>query len=128
MLDQIKRRKKFFHGTVVAQAQRIALRDDRLEFAFTPAQRTLARQVEQQRAWIESLATEALGRPIAVTATTGAGPTDSAAPSAPGAAGAATDASAPAAVDPLRERVMKDRVIQAVLDVLPAEIDSVEKI
>ena len=128
VLDQIKRRKKFFHGTVVAQAQRIALRDDRLEFAFTPAQRTLARQVEQQRAWIESLATEALGRPIAVTATTGAGPTDSAAPAAPGAAGAATDASAPAAVDPLRERVMKDRVIQAVLDVLPAEIDSVEKI
>ena len=128
VLDQIKRRKKFFHGTVVAQAQRIALRDDRLEFAFTPAQRTLARQVEQQRAWIESLATEALGRPIAVTATTGAGPTDSAAPSAPGATGATTDASAPAAVDPLRERVMKDRVIQAVLDVLPAEIDSVEKI
>ena len=31
-------------------------------------------------------------------------------------------------VDPLRERVMKDSVIKAMLDVLPAEIESVEKI
>ena len=128
VLDAIKRGKKFFHGTVVAQAQRITLLDDRLVFTFTPGQRTLVRQAQQQREWMESLATEAVGRPIAVAVTTGEAPADELAP----AAGASRPASAKDAggdkVDPLRERAMKDSVIKAVLDVLPAEIDSVEKI
>ena len=132
VLDEIKRAKKFFHGTVVAQAQRITLRDDRLEFTFTPAQRTLVRQAEQQREWIASLAAQVLGRTIAVavttTPTTGVGAADGLAPTG-GAnrSGTAEDAGGET-VDPLRERVMKDSVIQAMLDVLPAEIDSVEKI
>ncbi len=132
VLDEIKRAKKFFHGTVVAQAQRITLRDDRLEFTFTPAQRTLVRQAEQQREWIASLAAQVLGRTTAVavttTSTTGVGAADGLAPTG-GAnrSGTAEDAGGET-VDPLRERVMKDSVIQAMLDVLPAEIDSVEKI
>ena len=128
VLDGIKRAKKFFHGTVVAQAQRITLRDDLLEFTFTPAQRTLVRQAEQQREWIESLAAKVLGRAIAVAVTTGGGATDAPAP-AGGASRSGTAVGAGGeAVDPLRERVMKDSVIKAMLDVLPAEIDSVEKI
>ena len=128
VLDAIKQAKRFFHGTVVAQAQRITLRDDRLEFTFTPAQRTLVRQAEQQREWIASLAATVLGRTITVAVTAGGGATD--APAGGGGAnrsGTAGDAGG-GEVDPLRERVMKDSVIKAMLDVLPAEIDSVEKI
>ena len=66
LLAAIKAKKKFFYGTVVAQAQRVSLRDDRLEFAFVPSQRTLARQVDQQQQWIQHLASEVAGRPIRV--------------------------------------------------------------
>ena len=128
VLDAIKRAKSFFHGTVVAQAQRITLRDDRLEFIFTATQRSLLRQAEQRRSWMESVASEVVGRPIAVSVTTGGGATDTPAP-AGGASGPATARDANGGeVDPLRERVMKDSVIKALLDVLPAEIESVEKI
>ncbi len=129
VLAAIKRGKRFFHGTVVAQAQRITLGGDRLEFAFTPAQRTLARQVEQHREWVETLAAQVVGRRIAVAVTTGAGAPGAPAPSAgpspdpPGPAGTAAPGT-----DPLRQRVLKDSVIQAVLEVLPAEIDTIETI
>ena len=127
VLDAIKRAKSFFHGTVVAQAQRIALGDDRLEFTFTARQRTLARQAEQHRAWMESVASEVVGRPIAVSVTTGGEATDAPAPAGGSGPATARDANG-GEVDPLRERVMKDSVIKAMLDVLPAEIESVEKI
>ena len=128
VLDAIKRAKSFFHGTVVAQAQRIALRDDRLEFTFTAKQRTLLRQAEQQRAWLESVASEVVGRPIAVSVTTGGGATDTPAAAGVGSGPATASGANGGKVDPLRERVMKDSVIKAMLDVLPAEIESVEKI
>ncbi|MCY4077378.1 MAG: hypothetical protein OXH04_18330 [Acidobacteria bacterium] len=128
MLDAIKKAKSFFHGTVVAQAQRIALCDDRLEFTFTATQRSLFRQAEQNRTWMESVASEVVGRPIAVSVTTGGEAADVPAP-AEGGRGSATARDANGGeVDPLRERVMKDSVIKALLDVLPAEIESVEKI
>ena len=127
VLAGIKKAKRFFYGTVVAQAQRITLRDDRLEFTFTPAQRTLARQVEQHRTWIETLAAQEVGRPVAVTATTGPGAAE-----APATAGTVdrppNTEDAGGEADPWRERAMKDSVIKTMLDVLPAEIDSVEKL
>ena len=128
VLDAIKRAKSFFHGTVVAQAQRITLRDDRLEFTFTATQRSLLSQAEQRRTWMESVATEVVGRPIAVSVTTGGGATNTSAPAGDGSRPATARDANGGEVDPLRERVMKDSVIKALLDVLPAEIESVEKI
>ena len=128
VLDAIKKAKSFFHGTVVAQAQRIALQDDRLEFTFTATQRSLLRQAEQNRTWMESVASEVVGRPIAVSVTTGGGASDTPAPAGGGSGPAAASGANGGEVDPLRERVMKDSVIKAMLDVLPAEIESVEKI
>ena len=114
ILAEIKRAKKFFHGTVVAQAQHIDLVGDRLVFAFTPSQRTLAAQVEQTRGWLETMASKMLERTITVETTQG--DEESAAP-APGA-------------DPqeLRARAMNDQVVKAMLDVFPAEIGEVENI
>ena len=120
ILAEIKRAKKFFYGTVVAQAQHIDLVGDRLVFAYTPAQRTLASQVQQNRRWLETLATKVIGRAVAV------GTTQEDATST-----ALAEAPAPASdtgPQELRARAMKDQVVKAMLDVFPAEIGEVEQI
>ena len=122
ILAEIKRRKKFFHGTVVAQAQRIDLAGDRLVFTFSPAQQTLADQVDAGRAWLEQMASEVAGRKVAVVAVRDG---EDARPPAPAAPTAAAPPSAPA--EDLKEGVLGDQVVQAMLDVLGAEIRDVEK-
>ena len=65
-LAELKRTKKFFHGTVVAQAQRVEVGDRRIIFVFTEEQHTLAKQVETSRAWLEAVATRTIGRNVKV--------------------------------------------------------------
>jgi DNA polymerase-3 subunit gamma/tau len=118
ILAEIKRTKKFFHGTVVAQAQRIDLVGNRLVFAYTAGQRTLASQLEQSRAWLEGVASRIAGRTVAVgIETVGASAAASPASDAP---------ESPA--DTLRAKAMEDTVVQAMLDVFPAQISDVEEI
>ena len=139
LLAEIKRAKKFFHGTVVAQAQRIDLADDRLVFVFTSAQRTLAGQVKQNREWLEATCERVLGRRLRVEAQQGSAGTaaetagqGSSARGAEGAgAGSGQTSGAPAATDALaelRERAMGDTVVKAMLELFPAEITEVERI
>ena len=116
ILAEIKRRKKFFHGTVVAQAQRIELAGDRLVFTFSPAQQTLAGQVEQGRKWLEEIAAQVAGRKVAVVAERDGDDAPPPAPTPP-----------PAPAEDLKEGVLGDQVVQAMLDVLGAEIRDVEK-
>ena len=73
-LAELKRTKKFFHGTVVAQAQQVEVDDRRVTFVFTVAQRTLAKQVEMSRPWLEALATRVMGQKMTVGARKVAGP------------------------------------------------------
>ena len=120
ILGEIKHAKKFFYGTVVAQAQHIDLVGDRLVFAYTPAQRTLASHVQQNRGWLETLATKVLERTVAVGTTQ-----EDAKPAAP------AEAPPPAPdtdLQELRARAMNDQVVEAMLDVFPAEIGDVEPI
>ncbi|MCM3881230.1 MAG: DNA polymerase III subunit gamma/tau [Vicinamibacterales bacterium] len=115
-LSEIRKGKIFFYNTVVAQAQRIEFGADRVTFTFLPAHRTLREQLEQNRAWLESLASAAAGRKMTV--------------------GAAQAESAPAAVETpasprpvdLKTVAMDDAAVQAMLDVFPAEIEDVEEI
>jgi DNA polymerase-3 subunit gamma/tau len=81
-LAELKRTKKFFHGTVVAQAQQVEVDDRRVSFTFTEAQRTLAKQVETSRPWLESMATQAMGRKmtVGVRQVAGPGPAEPASP------------------------------------------------
>ena len=65
-LAELQRKRKFFHGTVAAQARDIEVEDGRITFVFATAQRTLAQQVEKARGWIEPLAAEVAGRKTAV--------------------------------------------------------------
>ena len=65
-LAELQRKRKFFHGTVAAQARAVEVEDGRITFVFTTAQRTLAQQVEKARGWLEPLAGEVAGRKTAV--------------------------------------------------------------
>ena len=120
ILAEIKRSKRFFHGTVVAQAQRIDLVDDRLVFAFTASQRTLAAQLTQGRGWIESLASKVVGRKVTVAAEQDDAAAEPAADPAP-------DPRAESQRE-LKMAALDDEVVQALLEVFPAEIRDIEKI
>ena len=117
ILAEVKRAKKFFHGTVVAQAQRIELEGDKLVFAFTPGQRTLASQLRQNRGWLEQMASRVVGRQVTVTTEQGHAEPPS-------------DKSTPESSEQtrLREQAMSDPVVQSMLEVFPAKIGEIEKL
>ena len=98
-LAEIRKAKKFFYGTVIAQAQRIDIEPGRVVFTFTPQHRALRAQLDQSRAQLETLATELAGRHMSVIAveTAGAG-----APPKAGAPAALASAGAPLRRAPLR--------------------------
>ena len=121
-LNEVRKSKKFFYGTVVAQAQHIHIEGDRVVFTFAPQHRALRVQLDQTRAWLDALASQLSGRRMTVTSAEGA-----AAPSKPA-------APAPASVTPekdrqsdLRQQALADSGVQAMLDVFAAEIKDVEE-
>jgi len=122
-LAEIRKAKKFFYGTVVAQAQRIDVETDRVVFMFAPQHRALRAQLDQARAPLETLATELAGRRMAVISVEGT------ASSPPGQSGAPTEA-APGAdrKAELKQQALADSGVQALLDVFAAEIRDVEEI
>ena len=65
---EVLRTKRFFYGTVAAQAQEIKIENGQIEFVFTTSQRTLAQQVENARSWLEGLAAKVAGHEMTVTA------------------------------------------------------------
>lgn len=120
ILNEIKRRKQFFHGTVVAQAQRIDFTDNRLVFTFTSAQRTLALQVTQSCDWLEVMASKVIGRKVTVSTEQARIEKEAVIESDQGALRNPQQE--------LRDEAMDDSVVQAMLEVFPADIRDVEKI
>ena len=132
LLAAIKQEKKFFYGTVVAQAQRIELEAAGVTFTFTPGQKTLATQLAQNTPWLEEIAESVLGRKLAVRSAQGMvspsetlseassnSPAESVSPE--------TKADKPDG-EALRPKVMDDTFVKAMGDVLSAEIDDVQKL
>ncbi len=125
-LAEVRKGKKFFHGTVVAQAQKIEVAGDTVTFTFAPNHRALRTQFDQMRPWLETAASKVAGRRMAVVGVEGRGEAK-AAPASPG--GAAKPAKPePAADDPLKAQALADSGVQAMLDVFAAEITKVEEI
>jgi DNA polymerase-3 subunit gamma/tau len=123
LLAEIRKTKAVFYNTVVAQAQRIEVADDRVTFTFSATQRALREQFEQNRGWLESVALQASGRKITVASAQTEGDSQ-----------ATSDATRTAASDPaavkksaLREQALADAGVQALLEVFPAEIRDVEE-
>ena len=115
LLTEIRKTKGVFYNMVVAQAQKIEASGDQITFTFSPNQRTLRDQFEQNRAWLESIAQQASGRRIAVVAAQAEAPKT------------ASGAEAADKKTTLRDRAMADAGVQAMLEVFPAEIRDVEE-
>jgi hypothetical protein len=121
LLAEIRAGKLFFYNTVVAQAQKIEVADDRVTFTFLPAHRALREQFDQSRAWLEAAAERVAGRRISVTAVQAAADGGAGAP-----AGAPQPAGAPGR--DLKAEAMSSPGVQAMLDVFPADIRDVEEL
>jgi DNA polymerase III subunit gamma/tau len=122
LLAEIRSGKGFFYNTVVAQAQKIDVTDDRVTFTFLPAHRALREQFDQSRSWLEAAAERLTGRKIAVTAVQAAADNGEPAGSEPKTATPAT----PPKRD-LKAEALESTGVQALLDVFPAEIRDVEE-
>jgi hypothetical protein len=88
-------------------------------FTFSASQGTLRNMVEQNRAWLESLAQQVAGRKVAVIGVNGA--ENSTAPAQ------APEASKADKKTALRAQALADAGVQALLEVLPVEIRDVEE-
>jgi len=120
-LEEVRKAKKFFHGTVVAMAQRIEQDGDRIVFSFGPHHRALRAQLDQNRPWLEDVASRLAGRRMAVVSAEAAAmapPKSDAAPRAP----QTTERQAE-----LKQQALEDSGVQAMLDVFAAEIKDVEE-
>ena len=121
-LEEIRKVKKFFYGTVIAQAQRIEIDGDRIVITFAPQHRALRSQLDQSRPMLESIATQLSGRKMFVVSAEGPA-------SAPG--GSADQGGKPGEniekQAALREQALADSGVQAMLDVFSAEIRDVEE-
>src|SRR4029079_1729515 len=120
-LAEIRKSKKYFYGTVVAQAQRIDIEGDRIVFTLPPQHRLLRDQLEQMRTWLDALATQLSGRKMTVAAAEGAA-TAKATPGSSPASPAGQDRQSD-----LRQQALADSGVQAMLDVFAAEIKDVEE-
>jgi sRNA-binding protein len=118
-LAEVRKSKKFFYGTVVAQAQRIDIDGDRVVFTFGPQHRALRGQLDQTRAWLDALASQLSGRKMTVASAEGGAPSRPATPSAA--------APEPDRQSDLRQQALADSGVQAMLDVFAAEIKDVEE-
>ena len=119
LLEEIRREKKFLYGTVVAQAQRIDVDDDRVRFTFSPAHRALQAQLEQNRSWLEARVATLAGRRVPVEIVQGVAAAPVSTDRKENGAGEERD---------LRAKAMADAGVQALLDVFPAEIRDIEEI
>ncbi|MDQ3068375.1 MAG: DNA polymerase III subunit gamma/tau [Acidobacteriota bacterium] len=118
ILSAVRTQKKMLYGTVIAQAQRVELTGDTMTFMFGPAHKLLRSQLDQQRAAVEAIATEAAGRRILVKTTEGQ-------PSA-GASGAAGEADR--RKEELKKKALEQPGVQTLIDVFGADIQEVEEI
>jgi hypothetical protein len=121
LLARIRDTKKVFYNMVVAQAQKIEATGDRITFVFSPSQKALVVQFEQQRSAIEAIAQEIAGRRIVLAAEQSGGGGE--APAAP----AAESPTSPDRKAALRQQALADSGVQAMLEVFPAEIRDVEE-
>jgi hypothetical protein len=117
-LAEVQKAKKFFYGTVIAQAQRIEFEPDRIVLAFAPNHKAIRDQVEPLRPVLEEIASRLSGKRMAVVAVE----TSTAAAVSGAKAAATTDRQAE-----LKQQALADKSVQAMLDVFGTEIKEVEE-
>jgi DNA polymerase-3 subunit gamma/tau len=127
-LAEVQKSKKFFYGTVIAQAQKIEIQTDRVVLTYAPQHRALRAQLDQMRAWLEEVISRIAGRRMSVVGAEGTTTTPaSAGRAAAGAGEGPTLNSPPDRQSALKQQALADSGVQAMLDVFAAEIKEVEE-
>jgi len=121
LLAEIRKSKAVLYNMVIAQAQTIEVGGDKVTFTFSPAQKALRDNLEQNRAWLESAVQQLAGRRIAIVSA------QADATAAQGDAAAAADKQSTEKKSALREQALADAGVQTMLEVFPAEIRDVEE-
>ncbi len=118
---------------MIAQAQRIDVHGEnngpdagRVVLAFGPQHKIFKQQVEQNRPWLEEMATRIAGRPMTVSAIDGDGPA-AARPADASRAAASAAAGQSDKQSELKQKAMADSGVQAMLDVFGTDIKEVEE-
>ncbi|MFN7915730.1 MAG: hypothetical protein U0Q55_10365 [Vicinamibacterales bacterium] len=124
ILNEARASSMMMYKTLLVQAQRIEVVNDRLVLTFA-ASFKYSVPFEKYKTALAGIASKLAGRNMKVEADgTGADPAPDAADGAPQAAKPAVDVEKQAA---LKEQVMADTGVQALLEVFPAEIRDVEE-
>ena len=118
LLAEIRSGKAFLYNTVVAQAQKIEVVDERVTFTFLPHHKALKEQLEQARGWLEAAGERLAGRKITLVMAHSTEVPDIKADAAPAASGGRD----------LKTEALSSSAVQAVLDVFPGEIKDVEEL
>ena len=133
-LAEIRKQKAAFFQMTVAQAYSIDVQGDRIVFSFTPIHGILKAQLEQNKTWLEPLASQLAGRRILV-----ASQTVDPKPGAPRPAPAIPDLPEPdepvfqgggepeADNSSLKAEALADPAMKTLLELIPAEIKDVKK-
>src|SRR4051812_16293808 len=120
LLTEIRKANPVLYNTLIAQAQTLEVRDNRVVLTFTASQK-IGPTFEKYRPVLETLATRLAGRKVTVVAETSA-----AAPSQGGTESGAPVQDADRKLA-LKEQALADAGVQALLEVFPAEIRDVEE-
>jgi DNA polymerase III gamma/tau subunit len=120
LLTEIRKANPVLYNTLIAQAQTLEVRDDRVVLTFAASQK-IGPTFDKYRPVLETLATRLAGRKVTVVAETSA-----AAPSQAGAESGARVQDADRKLA-LKEQALADAGVQALLEVFPAEIRDVEE-
>jgi DNA polymerase-3 subunit gamma/tau len=123
LLAEIRTTKNTLYVLAIAMAQRIDVADDAITFVFAANQNVARQQLEQQREWIESLARRLAGRTVAVRCLQ----LEASKPASPSPESPEVGDNGKNSRD-LKAEAMSSTVVQAMLDVFPAEISDVEEL
>ena len=121
-LAEVRRARAVLYNTVIAQAHKIDVEGSEVMFTFLPNHRTLREKLDQNRPWLEQVATEVAGRKMVVASAqreSTAADVDS--------ASVATAAMEPRNAADLKAEALADAAVQAMLDVFPADIRDIEE-
>ena len=122
-LEEVRKAKKFLHGTVVAMAQKIEQDVDKIVFTFGPHHRALRAQLDLNRPYLEEVASRLAGRRMSIVSAETAPTATAAKPAVPPGRAAAPDDRK----SELTQQALEDSGVQAMLDVFAAEIKDVEE-
>jgi DNA polymerase III subunit gamma/tau len=122
-LAELTRVKAAFFGMVVAQAQTVECQGGRLLFTFGPQHDHLRNQVDTRRGELEAIAEGLAGRRVPIATMRGVAPS----PNEPALRVVAPPPPPLAPGADLRARALADANVQALLEIIPAEIRDVEE-